>query len=432
MTQTSIDGHSADPKKVNYLIIGGGLSGITFANYIQGDYLVLEKESSLGGYCKTIPNKQFVWDYAGHFYHFRTQEFKNLFLSLVDESEIIKQKKVTRIYYKDKLINYPFQSNIHELDKQEFIDCLCDLYFRDTNQDYRNFLSMLYGKFGKAIVEKFLKPYNEKLYATDLSELDVEAMGRFFPHANFESIMDNIRTKSATSYNDEFLYLKKGAGYFIDKLAEQIDSKKVCLNCEVKKIDAANKFVTLKNGTKIYYDHLISTIPMNALLNRLGESSLSQNLSYNKVLVFNLGFDGPSKRYQKEHWVYFPDKSFNFYRVGFYNNILASDKLSIYVEIGFSKDAPIDERAELQKTIAGLKATGVIDSSITLVDSTSVIMDPAYVHISSKTNAELRDIESRLKIANISVLGRYGKWTYSSMEDCMVWAKELANSLNKG
>ena len=52
---------------------------------------------------------------------------------------------------------------------------------------------MLYGKFGKSIVEKFLKPYNEKLYATDLRNLDVDAMGRFFPYADKEAIINNMK-----------------------------------------------------------------------------------------------------------------------------------------------------------------------------------------------------------------------------------------------
>lgn len=31
-----------------------------------------------------------------------------------------------------------------------------------------------YGKFGKSTVEKFLKPYNEKLYAIDLTKLLIQ------------------------------------------------------------------------------------------------------------------------------------------------------------------------------------------------------------------------------------------------------------------
>ena len=39
---------------VKYLIIGAGISGLTFANYIKDNYLIVEKESEVGGYCRTI------------------------------------------------------------------------------------------------------------------------------------------------------------------------------------------------------------------------------------------------------------------------------------------------------------------------------------------------------------------------------------------
>ena len=60
--------------KTKYLIIGAGISGLTFANYAKGDYLIVEKESEVGGYCRTIKRKDYVWDYAGHFFHFKTEE----------------------------------------------------------------------------------------------------------------------------------------------------------------------------------------------------------------------------------------------------------------------------------------------------------------------------------------------------------------------
>ena len=54
-------------------------------------------------------------------------------------------------------------------------------------------LKMLYTKFAKSIAEKFLIPYNEKLYACDLDDLDEDAMGRFFPYANKEEIIKNFK-----------------------------------------------------------------------------------------------------------------------------------------------------------------------------------------------------------------------------------------------
>lgn len=417
--------------KVQNLIIGAGLSGISCAYYLKDDYLVLEEEETPGGYCRTIPNQEYVWDFAGHFYHFRTEKYKKLFMSLVDEDQIIRQRKDTKIYYKDKLIDYPFQTNIHELGKEEFIQCLYDLYFRDEAENYDNFLDMLYVKFGKSITEKFLRPYNEKLYAVDLHKLDKDAMGRFFPYADFKQVMESMGNKAKETYNDEFMYLKKGTGYFIDRLFEQIDREKVRLNTKVKRIDRKNKYVETDGGEKIYYENLINSVPFNHFLEMLDETQQNERvkqLSYNKVLVLNLGFDGPSPRYKKEHWVYFPDKSLNFYRIGFYNNILMQDKLSVYVEIGFPKETKkIDEGAELEKALGGMKKVGVIDDRLKLVDKNILIMDPAYVHIEEEER--IVEYMKEFEKDNIYMLGRYGRWTYNCMEDCIQLADGLSNRL---
>ena len=109
-------------RNVKYLIIGAGISGLTFANYADGDYLIIEKEKEVGGYCRTIKKKDYVWDYAGHFFHFSTDEFKKKFLDSVNPEDIKYKDKNTKIIYKGELVDYPFQTNIHQLEKEEFID----------------------------------------------------------------------------------------------------------------------------------------------------------------------------------------------------------------------------------------------------------------------------------------------------------------------
>ena len=59
-------------KQINTLIIGGGITGLSLASYIDNkDYLILEKDKKVGGYCKTTIRNGFVWDYSGHFFHFK-------------------------------------------------------------------------------------------------------------------------------------------------------------------------------------------------------------------------------------------------------------------------------------------------------------------------------------------------------------------------
>ena len=145
-------------KKVKNLIIGAGISGLTYANYCNGDYLIVEKESEVGGYCNTHYVKDYIWDYAGHFFHFKTDEFKKKFIDSLDKDDFVTQDKKTYIYFDNALVDYPFQTNIHELSKDKFIDCLYDLFNKEEKDVYDNFLDMLYGKFGKSITEMFLKP----------------------------------------------------------------------------------------------------------------------------------------------------------------------------------------------------------------------------------------------------------------------------------
>ena len=166
------------------LIIGAGITGLSYAMFKgDNDYIIIEKESEIGGYCRTTKRNGFVWDFSGHFFHFQNPEIKDLILEKMDKDEMVSILKETKIKYKDLLIDYPFQKNIHQLDKEELLECLFDL-FTVGNNEFDNFQEMLYCKFGKAIAEKFLIPYNEKLYACDLNKLDKNAMGRFFPYAN--------------------------------------------------------------------------------------------------------------------------------------------------------------------------------------------------------------------------------------------------------
>ncbi len=419
--------------KTKYLIIGAGISGLTFANYCEGDYLIIEKESEVGGYCRTIKKGDFIWDYAGHFFHFNTEEFKNKFLDKMPKEDIIYNNKCTKIIHKDKFIDFPFQTNIHELDKEEFIDCLYDLFNKEEKEKYDNFLDMLYGKFGKSIVEKFLKPYNEKLYAVDLKELDVDAMGRFFPYADKEQIINNMKKHEVNSYNSSFLYPKNGAGSFIEVLYNGLKKEKVLLNVSVEKIDKEKKKAKLSNGLEVEYEYLINTTPLNKFLHLIGgQEKLINEMSYNKVLVFNLGFNKKSKLCTKEHWLYVADKNCNFYRCGFYNNILGTDKLSMYIEIGYPKNKKITQEVidnQLELTLKNLQKLGIIDEDIQLIEHVALIMDPAYVHINTKTNKKIDELKSDFAKEGIYTIGRYGAWIYISMEDSMLKAKELAEKI---
>ena len=399
-------------KEIDILIIGGGVTGLSLASFLgQKDYLLLEKDNELGGYCKTTISGEYVWDYSGHFFHFRNQEIKDYILSEI-ECELLEVNKITDIDYKGRIIDFPFQYNISQLNNNEYIECLNDLD-NCGPLDKTTFKNYVRSTLGNGICDKFIIPYNEKLYACDLDKLEYDSMGRFFPKPPEEN--------GKISYNDTFVYPVKGSYEYIKSILKRIDQTKIELNTKVLSVDLDSKIVKTNKGD-IKFNKLISTLPFNTLLDFTKQK---YELSANKVVVFNLGFDQGSNI--KTHWRYYPNDEI-FYRVGFYNNILGQEKLSLYVEIGLKKYDLTDQDTLLSLVLTDLKKVGVITDH-KLVDYQFLIMDPAYVHITNQSKQIYSDWSERYNQKNIFSIGRYGEWTYCSIEDNILKAKEISSYL---
>ncbi len=412
------------------IIIGAGISGLSYAMYDKRcDYNIIEASNTIGGYCKTTIRNGFVWDYSGHFFHFQDKAIEEMIMRDMSSDDLVAPAKDTKIKYKDRMVEYPFQKNIHQLSKEELIDCLYDL-FNNGQKEYSNFKEMLYCKFGASIAEKFLIPYNTKLYACDLNRLDKDAMGRFFPYAEKEEIIRNFKAGNNSSYNATFVYPKKGAFEYVKSVVSTIDQGKILLNSKVVAIDMAAKKVKIKNGSEFSYDRLISTLPFPRLLELCGVEYDKSFYSWNQVLVFNIGFDskGPV---DKQHWIYFPENKYVFYRVGFYDNILSQDRTSVYVEIGFKGDETIHPEEYYDRVLMDMVAAGLITTEQKVVDYETIIMNPAYVHITKDSIKDVEDKKALLAKQSIYSIGRYGSWTYCSIEDNIKEARALASKLNK-
>ncbi len=465
---------------VDYLVIGAGASGLSFANWLRAEaelrarpmpeILIVERDSEPGGYCKTVRQDGFVWDYSGHFFHFKHSDIEAWLRARMPEQEVRSVEKRSFVHYGGRLIDFPFQKNIHQLDQAEFIDCLVDLYFRDRQAPPNgqrdgqgadtdgplspsgpwsassSFGAMLYARFGRSIAEKFLVPYNRKLYACDLATLDPDAMGRFFPHADIADIIANMRRPDNQSYNARFTYPVGGAIQYIHALLRDLPTNAVALGETVESIDLREQ-VAHTSRRSIRFRRLVSSAPFPRLLQMCGLPHDDAVFSWNRVLVFNLGFD--QKGNTAPHWIYVPDPSLCFYRVGYYDNIIGGDRMSLYIEIGIPAKgkgasdgagagggddsitgAGGDEHtinAMRERVLGDLKRAGMVDRQ-RLISSHSVMLDPAYVHITRASRAAFKELSAVLRAAGVYPVGRYGGWTYCSIEDNLVETRDLART----
>ena len=99
-------------ESTKYLIIGAGMTGLAFANYIDSDdYVIVERESEIGGWCRTVHQDGFVWDYSGHFFHFRQPDIEDYLVSRMSENAVETVARCSRVHYAGGLIDFPFQKN---------------------------------------------------------------------------------------------------------------------------------------------------------------------------------------------------------------------------------------------------------------------------------------------------------------------------------
>lgn len=420
---------------VRTLVVGAGITGLaTAAALSEGgdeDYVVLEADSEIGGWCKTVKRDGFVWDYSGHFFHFKHPEIETWLRDRMPSQRVRTVEKKSFIAYGGRQIDFPFQKNIHQLPKAEFIDCLHDVYFARSSDVKRresppegNFKEMLRARFGESICAKFLFPYNEKLYACDLAVLDKDAMGRFFPFADLTDIVANMKRPDNASYNASFTYPEGGAIEYVRAIATEVRPGGIALDEALVAIDLERK-VAETTRRQIRFERLVSSAPFNRLAALCRLDHDPSVWAWNKVLVFNFGFDAKGQR--GVHWTYYPDKETLFYRVGWYDNILDADRLSLYVEIGFSKDAVIDVERIRERVLADLKREKVVTTQ-RLVAEHSVLLDPAYVHITKASIAEHRRLSALMNAHGVWSIGRYGAWTYCAIEDNIVDARALVAS----
>jgi protoporphyrinogen oxidase len=412
---------------VRTLIIGAGVSGLaTAAALADSDYLVLDGDAAIGGYCKTVKQEGFVWDYSGHFFHFKNPEIEAWLRARMGSQQVRVVDKKSFISYGGKLIDFPFQKNIHQLPQNEFIDCLHDLYFAQSPREPRSareesFKEMLYARFGRSIAEKFLVPYNEKLYACDVGTLDKDAMGRFFPKADLTDVIANMKVADNGSYNAKFTYPEGGAIEYVKAIASAVRSDRIALSEPVIAIDL-ERHVARTPRRELAFERVVSSAPFNRLVALASVAHDATVFTWNKVLVFNLGFDRKGPR--DVHWIYYPDRARTFYRVGFYDNIFDTDRMSLYVEVGFPSGAKVDVDATRARVLDELAKEGLIKDH-ELVAHHSVVMDPAYVHVTRASMAEHARVADLLRARDVHSIGRYGGWTYCSIEDNMIEARAL-------
>ncbi|HAC63824.1 MAG TPA: protoporphyrinogen oxidase-like protein, partial [Cyanothece sp. UBA12306] len=238
---------------------------------------------------------------------------------------------------------------------------------------------------------------------------------------NFSSVIQGaLSNASPAGYNVTFIYPEEGLNTLAQRMAKRCQ---INYGKRVVKIDVQDNTLYFDDGSQSNYEQLISTLPLNQMMTMTGLTVEEKPDPYTSVLVLNIGAVRGS-RCPDDHWLYNPDATSGFHRVGFYSNVdplflpksaqKTGNRVSIYVErayIGGLK--PTDEQiaSYARDVVNELQNWGFIDQ-VEVVDPTWI--DVAYTWSWPGSSWKKQTLEL-LEKHQIYQVGRYGRWIFQGI-----------------
>ncbi len=440
-----------DKKHPDVVILGAGLTGLSTAYHAQKRnirYEIYEKNSSVGGLCRSVSKDGFIFDYTGHLLHICDSYVKRFIAKLLG-TNIAEHLRKSYIYSSGIYTRYPFQANTYGLPSHIIKECImgfveaqCNssMSERRANQNL-SFYDWIIASFGRGIAEYFMVPYNTKLWTMHPKNLTCEWMGDYVPRVSLEEVISGAFTeqKKNIGYNSFFCYPRKnGIQALPDSFLPHI--KNLHYGSTLTKILLSERKVEFNHIGQMDYRTLVSTIPLPELIRLIDNvpdavRKASDNLKYTSVLNINIGVG--RNNISRSHWVYFPENKYIFYRAGFPMNFSSflrpAHTSSIYTEISYrpqqKRDMLMNRKKIVRNVISDLVKAGILLKTDKIITTCILDIEYAYVIYDKKRTENLRIIQEFLIRNNIHSIGRYGGWNYSTMEDAILAGRKTIDYL---
>jgi protoporphyrinogen oxidase len=424
------------------VILGAGLAGLSAAYHVTGKpKMLVEREQEVGGHARSTRWNGYTFDVTGHWLHLRDPRVRVLTNQLFRPGDLVEIERKASVLSHGVLTPYPFQANLYGLPPDVVQECLVgfvearEASVANNGVEPRNFEEYAIARFGKGITRHFFIPYNTKLWGLHPNCLTAAWVSRYIPEPKVHEVIGGAigLRQEGLGYNPRFLYPREGGIDALPKaLLRGIQNRENCelrTGVDVEEIEPFNKRVKLSGSCDwIYYDTLISTIPLPELIRRIPTApshiqAFAKDLRCIKWRYLNVATRTHSPA--NYHWVYVPEERYPFFRVGVFSNATPSmappEGASLYVEL--TKRDGVLQITEILQSLAEIGAitapADVVHAEVREVKYAYVVFDDAY-------DESTKGIHQWLNCVGVLSCGRYGAWVYNSMEDSIIQGMEAA------
>ncbi|HEV7512886.1 MAG TPA: FAD-dependent oxidoreductase [Candidatus Acidoferrum sp.] len=475
-----------DTTQVDCLVLGAGPTGLSAAYHLDKGAVVLEKNGSVGGWCRSVSDEGFTFDHAGHIMFSNDPYVHHMYEKLLGEN-IHWQNREAWIYSKGTYTRYPFQGALYGLPPQVLKECIVgaiEARFgelggaprsaeacqpRDTKSQKvedccadgtaqklttlsnapvlqppstapANFEEFIYKVWGAGVAKHFAIPYNKKLWTVPLAEMETSWLGGRVPLPNLEEMITGALEPVAKPVgpNARFGYPLKGGFQALMDGFKLLIRGEIKLNAQAVSVSPARRVVTLRDGKTYQYRDLISTLPLPELIRMIGDEApedvrrAAAALRRVSVRCVNLGIG--RENLTDKHWIYYPEDTI-FHRIFVQGNASPycnpPGGFGITCEISYSphKPLPVDGQALIDRCIADCIEVGMIRNTDIILTANQVDMPYAYVVYDHARAENVQRIRTWLENSGITIAGRYAEWEYYNSDHAFIAGKRAAEKV---
>jgi protoporphyrinogen oxidase len=463
-------------QKVQTVIVGAGPTGLSAAYHLGEGTVLIEKNASVGGWCRSIADHGFTFDHAGHIM-FSNDPYVLKMYDMLLGPNLHWQNREAWVYSKNVYTRYPFQGALYGLPPKVIAECIVGAVearfgsiegnvaetpcavrtmedccadgtadvantasFAPRRRETQNFEEFIYKVWGHGIAKHFAIPYNKKLWTVPLSEMETSWLGGRVPLPDLEEIIEGALEPvgKAMGPNARFGYpLSGGFQALMSGFLPHIKGR-IEMNAPAAQLLPREHLLVMADGRRYRYDHLVSTMPLPELIKLIGADApedvraAASGLRHISVRCVNLGVG--RENITDKHWIYYPEETI-FHRIFVQGNASPHCNppggFGLTCEISYSpwKPLPVDGQTLIERCIADCTSVGMLRPEDRIITANLVDMPYAYVIYDQARASNVATVKDWLALYDIVLAGRYSEWEYYNSDHAFLAGKKAAEAV---
>ena len=293
------------PKKVDNLIIGAGITGLSLAHFLKKfnqDFIILESSERIGGNINTVSKKGFTLENGPNTLLLDNESIQALIEDFNISKNIIfpNEKAKNRFLIKNHRLT-PIPKNLTDFWKSNIlsfsakITILFEPFIKKHKKDTSVF-NFIVQRFGKEFHDNLIVPFLNGIYAGDTKKMSVKFVLKkiWGMEQNNGSILKSMFLNK-TNYQPKSFSFKNGLSDLLDCFKKELD-KNIFLKTKVTNIIKINdlNFVQINDNLEIQCKNIISTIPAHCLNHIISDNKIINHLKkieYNPINVLHFSLE---------------------------------------------------------------------------------------------------------------------------------------------